>query len=1034
MKNDWENQEITNINRLESRVDLPSYIGREEAIEDFRLASPFRQTLNGTWKFLFFHSPSEVKCGKDFWERYEEGTDMPVPSNWQTEGFGVPQYTNSVYPFPLDPPNVPNDNPTGVYMRPFEIPEAWEGRTIILRFGGVDSFFQVYVNEKFIGMSKGSRIASEFDVTSAVVFGEQNTIEVKVLQWSDASYLEDQDMWWLSGIFREVSLSAEPKSCIYDIASRARLDAKFRDGTIEAEVIVRNPKKGLNVAVELLDADGKAAIRPMTAAAKATVRLASAVKAPKHWTAETPNLYTLLVSLYDGKTLVEAKSLKVGFRNVEVKGGHLLVNGKAVLLRGVNRHEMHPDNGRAVTYEDMLEDILLMKKSNINAIRTSHYSNNPQLFDLCDEYGLYVFSEADLETHGFTYAEGQNPSMWPSWETAIVERGVRMVKALRNHASIIVWSMGNESGFGCNIIAEAKAVRALDDRPIHYERDQEMKMADIWSQMYPTPESWVEASKKYVGKFPAILCEYGHAMGNGPGGLEDYMQTFLSHDNMQGGFIWEWCDHGIRTIDENGNEYFAYGGDFGDVPNDGNFVADGLVFPDRKPSPGLTEYRKVIEPVRTSVIDISKGLFSIWNLYDFNSLEHLFVTWNVTDNGKVIQSGIMDAPKCAAGRKAELAIPYRKPVAPNGECFLNISFRLKEATQWAEQSTEIAWGQFAITCKPKAAIKTLCGVDVSVMEDDSTIEIPINNNCFIFDKVSGELVKWERDCGDIFSAGPKLNIWHAPTDNDRNIVAEWRKYSYDRLTTRCKSIDADFKDDSVVVTVKSRVQPVPTSSRGILGSMWGYDTVFTYTVRRDGSMRLDVNAEFVVKDGEKYVHVTKKNADIGILPEMPYIPRMGIMFKVPKDFCRVAWFGLGPGEAYTDSMTAQRVGFYKMSVKDLWTDYLTPQENGNRHDVRRMSLCNLKTAGFLAKGDRTFDFSVHPCTLENLTEAKHPQDIVEDDYMNVYMDFAQSGLGTNSCGPRPAEKYLLRHGDYSFSFDFRALMPGELNDNSFFQL
>ena len=1033
MKNDWENQELTNINRLESRADLTSYLDRGDAIADCIASSPFRMTLNGSWKFLYFHSPSEVECGEGFWERFTEGTDMPVPSNWQMEGFGIPQYTNSVYPIPLDPPNVPDDNPTGVYMRTFNVPKEWEGLGITLRFGGVDSFFYVYVNEKFVGMSKGSRIASEFDVSDVVSVGD-NTIEVKVLQWSDSTYLEDQDMWWLSGIFREVSLSAQPKTCIYDIASKARLDSKFRDGSIDAEIAITAPRKGYTVVMELLDADGKAVIKPQEAAAKATVKLSAAVKAPNHWTAETPYLYTLLVSLCNGKKLIEAKSLKVGFRNVEVKGGNLLVNGKAVLIRGVNRHEISPDNGRAVSYEDMLADVKLMKASNINAVRTSHYSNNPRFFDICDEYGLFVFSEADFETHGFTYAEGQNPSMWPSWEKAIVERGVRMVKALRNHASIIVWSLGNESGFGCNVKAMAKAVRALDDRPIHYERDQNMETADIWSMMYPTPENWVAASEKYAGKFPAILCEYGHAMGNGPGGLEDYMQTFLAHDNMQGGFIWEWCDHGLRTVDENDHEYFAYGGDFGDVPNDGNFVADGLVFPDRRPSPGLTEYRKVIEPVRVSAKNIAKGLFEAWNLYDFNSLDHLFVTWNVTDNGKPVQSGIMEAPKCAAGKKAELSIPFKKPAAPDGECFVNISFRQKDATAWAEQGTEVAWAQFALPCKPKTALKPLCGADFSVDEDDNSIEVLANNNYFLFDKVTGELARWERNGEEIISAGPQLNIWHAPTDNDRNIVAEWRRFSYDRLTSRCKSIDAELNADSVCVTVKGRVMPLPTSSRGILGSMWGYDTTFTYIINRDGSMRLDVSADFIVKDGENYVHVTKKNADVGIASELPYLPRMGIMFKAPKTFCHTAWFGLGPGEAYSDSMMAQRVGFYKMSVADLWTEYLTPQENGNRHDVRRMSLYNLKTAGFLAKGEKTFDFSVHPCTLENLTEAKHPQDVDEDDYMNVYMDFAQSGLGTNSCGPRPAEKYLLWHGDYKFSFEFRAVMPGELNDSTFFLL
>ena len=1051
MKNNWEDQAVTNLNRLEARDILTPYPSQEEALADIKALSPFYKSLDGTWKISVFKSPfihdcccDDDDCGEhDLFDHcMEEGDEIMVPSLWQMEGYGKPQYVNVIYPIPADPPFVPDENPTALYARTFDVPKSWKGKRVILTLRGADSYFEITLNGKFIGMSKGSRVISEFDVTDALQT-EDNRLLVKVLQWSDATYLEDQDMWRLSGLFREISLMALPKVSLYDVIVNASLKGSAK-GLLSVKALLENASGKasgpLKVTAQLYDRNGASFGKELSADASFTGRqgettLTATLPDVQPWTAETPNLYTLVLTLWKGKELLESKSLKIGFRNVEIKKGQLLVNGVPILVKGVNRHEFNTELGRAVTYEDMLKDVLLMKQHGINAVRTSHYTNEPRFYELCDEYGLFVFAEADFESHGFGYMAGKNPSMWPSWEKAIVERGTRMVKCFRNHPSIIVWSMGNEAGWGCNVAAMMREVRKLDSRPIHYERDQEMESSDIWSAMYRTPENWTETSDKYKGKHPAIMCEYAHAMGNGPGGLEDYMQLFLAHDNMQGGFIWEWCDHGIRTTDDDGNEYFAYGGDFGDYPNDGNFVADGLVFPDKKPSPGLIEYKKVIEPVRVQAENLKKGIFTIRNLYDFRTLEHLAGCWSITENGRVIVSGTFAQPQVAAHGSGKATVPYKLPLGrPGAEYYLTLSFKSKEATPWAEAGTEVAWAQFKLPVAVPAVKRVMPAPAFIVDEADGALAIGVNDHLFQFDMERGTLDTWEYAGTPLLEQGPILNIWRAPTDNDKNVRHEWQKYGYNSMRQRCVSSSYKKNKDSIEVRVASRLLPLGANSSQCASTIWGYDVDYRYTILADGSFKLNVATALTVWDGEKKVHVTEKNREGTLAASLPYLPRMGVAFKMPESFTNTAWYGLGPGEAYQDSHQAQHVGYFKMPVEQLFTNYVRPQENGNRHQVLRMALYDKYHGGLLVKGLPLFDFSARNYTTEMLDKAQHPHELVRDDVLNVYLDYAQSGLGSNSCGPLPLERYRLLPGDYAFGFHFRGFAPGEMSDNAFFAL
>ncbi len=1033
--NDWENQTLTSINKQPYRTYTVPFDRKEDALIGEVGLSPFYKLLNGAWKFAYFTAPTEVP--EDFFQEdfdCDEWDDIMVPSNWQMKGYGHPHYTNQIYPFSINPPFVPSENPTGCYIREFEITDDWAEQRILLKFDGVDSFYYVWVNGQLAGMSKGSRNASEFDITDIAQIGI-NRIAVQVLQWSDGTYLEDQDMWWLSGIFRNVSISAVPQQDIYDIFAKAQLDAAYRNGKLDVEAEIVNSDsaavKALTVDAELFDSFGNPVFKkPLTASIaridsekSSRIKLAAEVKNVAAWTAETPELYTLVLTLKDKSGVIEYKSLKVGFRTVEIKKGNLLVNGVPVMFRGVNRHEFDTDLGRALTMDVIESDLLLLKQHNVNAIRTCHYPDAPAFYDLCDKYGFYLICEADLETHGFGYEQGKNPTMWPDWEKPCVDRMQAMVESYKNHASVIMWSLGNEAGYGINHKKMAAYTRSRDlTRPIHYERDLEADSADVFSRMYTAsyrmkwPDGTVsdncaDVAKKFCkGKKPFILCEYAHAMGNGPGGLEDYWQIFFANKEMQGGFIWEFCDHGIRTQDEHGHEYFAYGGDFGDEPNDGNFVADGLVFPDKTPTPGMIEAKKVYAPVRFAAEDLKKGLVTVANHYDFLTLEHLNVTWSVSENGVPVQSGSLMPLNIPARSSRDVKIPYVFPKNPKAgaEYFLNLTFLLGRDTSWGRSGHEIAWAQFALPVK-SPAVKTAAKIHpdpVDMDEDARAFYAGAGEALISISKTTGLITDWTIDGLPLTERGPRFNLFRAPTDNDaRQIWKEWQAARYHQLQHSVLSMEAD--SDRKTVKVVTRVAP-PVLKTGIL-----CETVYTFLP--DGGFTLEINGK---PQGE-----------------MPFFPRLGFQMFLPEEMDRAQWFGLGPGESYQDSRQAQRVGLFKAGIDALYTPYVMPQEDGNRSEVRRAAFYDLHMAGFAVAGMNTlFNFSMHRFTPEAAWKAKHPHEIEYAENICLNLDWKQSGIGSASCGEALNPKYRIPAEPFAFGLRFRPFRPGELNDSSFFSL
>lgn len=982
-----------------------------------RDGAPWAQVLNGIWKFHYVPSPGDAP--EDFYRpdfNANGWADLVVPSCWQMHGYGHPHYTNLQYPFPVDPPRIPDENPTGCYRRNFSVPEAWKGRRIVLRFDGVDSAFHVWVNGKEAGFSKGSRLPSEFDITSLVQSGS-NTLAVKVYQWSDGSYLEDQDMWWLSGIFRDVTLLALGKTRIADYQVQTRLEREYRDGVLEVNVRIEQPsgrKAACAVELALNDAEGKKIGRKSVKVTanedgnwEAVLRLR--VADARLWSAENPALYSLSLTLKDESgAVLEVVPGRVGFRMVEKRKGQFWVNGVPIMIKGVNRHDVHPDLGRVIPLEHMRRDILLMKQHNINAVRTSHYPNDPRFLDLCDEYGLYVIDECDLECHGFWFTKDYSSlSNDPTWEAAYVDRMERMVHRDKNHPCVIMWSLGNESGFGVNHQAMARRARELDPtRLIHYEGDHQQVVADVFSVMYATVESlekvnqgqifdrgWYKASEKML-ESPFILCEYAHAMGNGPGNLKEYWEAFYRHRRIQGGFVWEWCDHALRRRDEKG-EWFAYGGDYGDQPNDGNFVVDGLVSPDRVPSPGLVEYKKVLEPVVVEMEDIKKARVKVTNRYDFISLAHLRLSWSVVDEKGALRSGTAVLPAISAGKSKVIQLSIGEmDKAGHGEIFLNLRFDLAHETSWAPAGHEVAWAQFALS-KAHAAPVVLSKPDgrLECRQDGRQLTVAGDRFRVVFDLAGGRLREWIWEGHSLIQRGPRLNFWRAPTDNDSGggdqaIAKAWTKAGLDCLTQRVDEVDVSEEKGEVRVRVAGRIAP-PVYDRA-----WEFEQV--YRVAADGSIVIENHG---IPKGEW----------------PPAIPRIGLQLRLPPAFDRVDWWGRGPGECYADSKEAARVGLYRKRVDELAFPYIFPQENGNRTDVRWVSLANEQGVGLRAEGQPLLNFSAHWHTPEDFTAARHTYDLVRRNFITLHLDHAHHGLGSNSCGPAPLEKYQLKTAGFRFA-------------------
>jgi len=926
--------------------------------------------LNGDWRFRLSPDAGSAPDGiEDDGFDDADWSELPVPSNWQLHGHGAPAYTNMRYPFPVQPPFVPTENPTGDYRLRFTLGPEWLDEPAALRFDGVDSCARVWLNGRELGVIRGSRLQSEFDVTSVLRAGE-NLLAVRVHQWSSGSYLEDQDMWWLSGIFRDVTLLARPGGGIPDYFLRADYDHLSGEGTLRVETSAAARISVPELGILDRPVDAPIAVGPV-----------------QPWSAEVPRLYG--GELY---TATERVPLRIGFRTVAIEGGQLRVNGRRILFKGVNRHEHHPEHGRAVPREVAPRDVLMMKRHNINAVRTSHYPPRPEFLELCDRYGLWVIDECDLETHGFELLNwAGNPTDDPAWADACLDRMRRTVERDKNRPSVILWSLGNECHTGANLAAMAEWTRERDrTRPVHYEGDHECAYVDVHSQMYADHNEVDRIGRRddrntRRRELPFILCEYAHAMGNGPGGLLEYRELFERYPNCQGGFVWEWIDHGITRQDAAGRTYSGYGGDFGEPLHDGNFCADGLVFPDRTPSPGLLELAKVYEPVR---ITAAPGGIRVANHYDFTTLAHLALGWTLEEQGVEVAKGTLDVPEVTPGAVVEVALP--ELVATHGETWLTVRAGLAEDTSWAAAGHVVAWGQLPVVtgAAPAADAPQPAPAELVTRSADR-----LGLGIARFDPSTGRLT----DLAGHRVRGPRLELWRAPTDNDRggphpeDVV--WRAVGLHRLQHRVIGIEAGAEAGADELVVRTRVAPAAVGFGMLASYRW---TASGDTVR----LRLEVEPD-------------------GDWPGT--LPRLGLGMAVPGDFDRVEWFGGGPGEAYPDSRQAARIGRFTSLIDDLQTPYVFPQENGTRIDVRWARLTSAAGGGLRIDGSPPFGLAARRWTAAELDAATHTVDLRPGELVELSLDLAQHGLGTGSCGPGVLPRYQLRARPASLTLAFTAL-------------
>ncbi|BCL26785.1 glycoside hydrolase family 2 TIM barrel-domain containing protein [Streptomyces aurantiacus] len=936
-------------------------------------------SLDGSWRFRL-SATADAEDDSFAEEGYDSGdwAEVTVPGHWVLQGdgdFGAPIYTNHLYPFPVDPPRVPTENPTGDHLRFFDLPDDWPASShpdAVLRFDGVESCARVWLNGTDIGEFKGSRLPHEFAV-GHLLKPAGNVLAVRVHQWSAGSYLEDQDQWWLPGIFRDVTLLHRPAGSALDFFVHASYDHREGTGTlrVDSEVDGRVVVPGLDIDTKT----GQAVVVPV-----------------RPWTAETPHLY-------DGTLVTDGERvpLRIGFRTVALEDGLIKVNGRAILFRGVNRHEWHPEHGRALDLETMREDVLLMKRHNVNAVRTSHYPPHPAFLDLCDEYGLWVVDECDLETHGFTeQAWRDNPVDDDRWTPALLDRAARMVERDKNHPSVVVWSLGNEAGTGRGLTAMAEWIRGRDgSRLLHYEGDRNCRDTDVYSRMYADHAEVERIGRGLDGgprkrrRLPLILCEYGHAMGNGPGGLADYQRIFEEYDRIQGGFIWEWIDHGVK--DERYG--FAYGGDFGEELHDGNFVCDGLLFPDRTPSPGLLEYKKAIEPVRikgdgigTGVgIDVG-GTVRVTNTYDFADLSALAFEWSYDVDGEAVEAGALNVPALAPGESADVKLPEPPADARGAETRWTVRAALAEDSAWGAKGHLVAWAQLPLAGRPLVGI---AAGERPVRDGRGGIKL----GPAVFASRTGELTT----VGGIDVVGPKLDVWRAPTDNDMGAAWQsdvrygvlWRKLGLHRMRHRLDAVE--LADDALIV--RTRVAPA--------ASEVGLRTVYRWT--SDGTrLRLTVS---VAPEGDWNVP----------------LPRLGVRLGLTAGD-RVRWHGGGPGEGYPDTDSASMLGRWESTVDELQTPYVRPQENGARAAVRWAEIgTGPGLRALRVEGEPEFWFTARRWTSEQLDAADHLTDLTDltpGDTVWVNLDHGQQGIGSQSCGPGVLPRYQLWARPAQFSFVF----------------
>ncbi len=1038
----WETPELTGINRLPVHATAVPFATAASARKGDRHRSPWFMSLNGEWRFCLFDRPEAVPAAALAADADDARWDgIAVPGNWTVQGYDRPHYTNVVMPFANNPPRVPDDNPTGVYRRRFTLPPEWQGRRVVLHLGGAESCCFVHLNGHQVGMTKDSRLPAEFDLSRWLLPGS-NDLAVVVIRWSDGSYLEDQDHWWMAGLFREVHLYTTANAWIEDVFARADWTARGRTGRLQLRIKVNfavdpGADTVFGVNAHLYDARGKRVGAPLAGSLSGSYRrqgyrvdLETRVADVLAWSAETPNLYTLVVSLMapDGRA-IEHRSCRLGFRTVEVRDRQLLINGKPVVVKGANRHEHDPYTGKALSLERMMQDLRLLKQHNFNAVRTSHYPCDPRWYDLCDEYGLYVIDEANIETH----ANYSTLCRDPRWEQAFFERGTHMVRRDQNHPSIIAWSLGNESGYGEHHDRIADWIRAYDpSRPLHHEGALKPawhqggndygpggeRANDFINPMYPPVAdltAWAATTREWR---PFIMCEYSHAMGNSNGNLREYWDAIYSQHGLQGGFVWEWVDHGIAAVDGEGRPFWAYGGDFGDQPNDANFCLDGLVWPDRQPHPALAEFRKVGQPLCVTAVDLARGKVAVVNRDFFAAADWLGGTWEVTVDGRRVQHGSLGPMAIPPQGRRVFSLPLRDPApGPDQECWLTFRFVTLKALPWAPRGHEVAWEQLALpggrrtggrrgrraTARPRPWVLQESGPVVSATRDDGRASVS-------FDRVSGTLVNLADGGRLLVGAGPVLNVVRGWTDNDgiKSMPEQWRaawkplgrwaQAGIDRLvagpvTTTC----AQQRHGAVVLTAARR-HTVPDGSAGIAHRV-------TYTLDEDGTLWADHH--FDVDEA------------------LPDLPRLGVRLMVPADFEQLSWFGPGPHETYCDRCSGAALGLYRSTVTDQYVPYGMPQEHGNKVELRWLALTDAAGAGLLVLGKPRFSGSASHFTPEDLIRAYHPADLRRRPETWLCLDRAQRGLGTASCGPDTLPQYQVPPGHYRFQYGLRPLQAGD---------
>ena len=1022
---DWENPQLTGLNRENPHATLISFPDELTALQAVKENSPNYMSLDGIWKFRFSKTP-EVRPYWFFKDDYDirDWDDTDVPSNWQMKGYDPPVYSNMTYPFKADPPRIPHDgNPVGSYKRSFRIPSDWKDKEIFLHFGAVSSFFYMWVNEKLVGFSKDSKTPAEFDITGYLKKGKNN-ISVEVYRWSDGSYLEDQDFWRMSGIQRTVFLHARPKTYITDFFAKAGLENNYRDGNLDLEVLLSSKSddnSDYQVEASLFDNIQKIYSEQLkTSLSGKTNLITFRKKFPdvKRWTAETPFLYTLVITLKDRDgNIKESVSSKTGFRKVEIINSRLLVNGVAIRIKGTNMHEHNDITGHVIDEATVLKDIRVMKSFNINAVRTSHYPQQEFWYEMCDKYGLYLVDEADIESHGIGYDKDVTLADKPEWTAAHLDRMCRMVERDKNHPSVIIWSMGNEAGDGNNFLKGYKWIKGRDaTRPVQYERAEKStntteRHTDIWCPMYSSIEYIEDYAKNEKNDRPLIMCEYAHAMGNSTGNLQDYWDVIEKYPKLQGAFVWDWVDQGILKTNENGEKYWAYGGDFGEegITSDGNFNINGLVWPDRTPHPGLYEVKKVYQYIGFEPADLSKGIIRIRNKYDFTNLSKFNFDWEVVSDGAVVESGKLKVPALEPWQETMVSLPLNKiDPAPGAEYFLNIRASRSDEWNYVPEDHVYATAQFRLPFKSKplpASVDNMAILQTRIK--DKKLEVRGTDMKIVFDLVKGAMESFEFKGKELLLKGPEPDFWRAPTDNDYGNGMDLRLAVWKKAGERTSVTKADITQPGigkVVVTFRYDIKGLKNEK------IAGYSTVYT----------IYGSADILIKNSFAKVNST-----------IPEFPRMGMQIQLPVEFSNLKWLGRGPHENYSDRWTSADVGLYESTVSDQYVPYIRPQENGYKTDTRWLTLTDDTGSGLLVCGEPVFcfaalhnihdDFESPGKISEYRKDAKtantHTINVKPRDLVNLNIDLGQMGVGgDNSWGAMTHSRYRLLENRYEYSF------------------